>query len=163
VPGVAQHDEAKAGLRCSRSSGLNAAEAIAHSPGMVGVADNPATTTGNVQPKTPLYKSRIGSRPHITLYGDGWGEGFGAWGLACCHDRRGAGVGSGPVASLPHMEPSRCPAGDGSGDTSVALELAPATHVGGQRPAPTGRMPGESPATAMHRLELAPHVWRLTG
>jgi hypothetical protein len=76
-------------------------------------------------------------------------------------DQRGAGVGSGPVASLPHMEPSRCPAGVGSGDTSVALELAPATHVGGQRPAPTGRMPGESPATAMHRLELAPHVWRL--
>jgi hypothetical protein len=111
---------------------------------------------------TPL-QSRIGSRPHITLYGDGWGEGFGAWGLACYHDQRGAGVGSGPVASLPHMEPSRCPAGDGSGDTSVALELAPATHVGGQRPAPTGRMPGESPATAMHRLELAPHVWRLRG
>jgi hypothetical protein len=81
--------------------------------------------------------------------------------LACCHDQRGAGVGSGPVASLTHVEPSRCPAGDGSGDTSVALELAPATHVGGQRPAPTGRMPGESPATAMHRLELAPHVWRL--
>jgi len=93
---------------------------------------------------TPL-ESRIGSRPHITLYGDGWGEGFGAWGLACYHDQRGAGVGSGPVASLPHMEPSRCPAGDGSGDTSVALELAPATHVGGQRRAPTGRMPGESP------------------
>jgi hypothetical protein len=97
---------------------------------------------------------------HIYLW-DGWGEGFGAWGLACCHDRRGAGVGSGPVASLPHVEPSRCPAGVGSGDTSVALELAPATHVGGQRPAPTGRMPGESPATAMHWLELAPHVWRL--
>jgi hypothetical protein len=35
----------KAGLRCSRSSGLNAAEAIAHSPGMVG---KPTTTiTGN--------------------------------------------------------------------------------------------------------------------
>jgi hypothetical protein len=81
---------------------------------------------------------------HIYLW-DGWGEGFGAWGLACCHDQRGAGVGSGPVASLPHMEPSRCPAGVGSGDTSVALELAPATHVGGQRRAPTGRMPGESP------------------
>jgi hypothetical protein len=76
-------------------------------------------------------------------------------------NQRGAGVGSGPVASLPHMEPSRCPAGVGSGDTSVALELAPATHVGGQRPAPTGRMPGESPTTVMHRLELAPHVWRL--
>jgi hypothetical protein len=99
---------------------------------------------------------------HIHLW-DGWGEGFGAWGLACYHDQRGAGVGSGPVASLPHMEPSRCPAGDGSGDTSVALELAPATHVGGQRRGPTGRMPGESPATAMHRLELTPHVWRLTG
>jgi len=102
--------------------------------------------------------------PSQTNLWDGWGEGFGAWGLVCGgRDQRGAGVGSGPVASLPHVEPSRCPAGDGSGDTSVALELAPATHVGGQRPAPTGRMPGESPTTVMHWLELAPHVWRLTG
>ena len=68
---------------------------------------------------TPL-ESRIGSRPHITLYGDGWGEGFGAWGLVGGdRDQRGAGV-------------------------------TPATHVGGQRPAPTGRMPGESPATVIH-------------
>jgi len=54
----------------------------------------------------------------------------------------------------------------------VLLEMAPGTPPwrwswlrppmwGGQRPAPTGRMPGESPATAMHWLELAPHVWRL--
>jgi hypothetical protein len=37
-----------------------------------------------------------GSRPHITLYGDGWGEGFGARGLACYHDQRGAGGSSAP-------------------------------------------------------------------
>jgi hypothetical protein len=49
-----------------------------------------------------------------------------------------------------------------SGDLRGA-GVAPATHVGGQRRAPTGRMPGESPATAMHWLELAPHVWRLRG
>jgi hypothetical protein len=36
-----------------------------------------------------------------------------------------------------------------SGDLRGA-GVAPATHVGGQRPAPTGRMPGESPATVIH-------------
>jgi hypothetical protein len=101
----------------------------------------------NIKP-SPASRNRLPSQTNLW---DGWGEGFGAWGLVCGgRDQRGAGVGSGPVASLPHVEPSRCPAGVGSGDTSVALELAPATHVGGQRPAPTGRMPGESPTTVIH-------------
>jgi hypothetical protein len=55
------------------------------------------------------------------------------------------GLSPAPWRLCPHVKPSRCPAGAISGDTSVALGLSPATHVGGQRRAPTGRMPGVGP------------------
>jgi hypothetical protein len=89
----------KAGLRCSRSSGLNAAEAIAHKPRHGRQADD--NNYWEPAKNTPL-QSRIGSRPHITLYGDGWGEGFGAWGLVCGdRDQRGAGVTPAPLRLCP--------------------------------------------------------------
>jgi hypothetical protein len=90
------------------------------------------------------------------------GEGFGAWGLVGGdRDQRGVGAISGPVASLPHMEPSRCPAGAISGDTSVALELSPATHVGGTETGPNRADARRSLKATMHGLELSPHAWWL--
>jgi hypothetical protein len=69
-------DEARVGLRCSRRTGstLSKGRHPRHSPGIVG---KPTTTTTGNQPKTPRM-SRIGSRPHITSYGDG---GRGVWRL----------------------------------------------------------------------------------
>jgi hypothetical protein len=110
-----------------------------------------------VRDKNPLPRAVTGSRPKL-IYGTVGERGLahGAWSLM--RNQRGAGVGSGPVASLPHMEPSRCPAGDGSGDTSVALELAPATHVGGTETGPNRADARGRSTAAIHWLELAPHV-----
>jgi hypothetical protein len=149
----------KAGLRCSRSSGLNAAEAIAHSPRHGRRSRQSSNNYWELAKNTPL-ESRIGSRPTF-IYGTVGERGLahGAWSAVAATSGaqewlRPRGV-SAPRGTVPSRRSD-------SGDLRGA-GVAPATHVGGQRRAPTGRMPGESPATAMHWLELAPHVWRLRG
>jgi hypothetical protein len=105
---------------------------------------NPLKRTMPIQTLSLFLSFSSRNRPpsHIHLW-DGWGEGLahGAWSAVAAT----SGVlelAPGPVASLPHMEPSRCPAGGSSADTSVAGGSS-ATHVGGRRRALTGRMPGE--------------------